>query len=245
MYPIIDQIFSTQSVQSKDGISYPLRGNIDFNEGLFIHNLISADESINRTLEVGCGHGISSLFICDALKNKVDKKHLIIDPNQDTNYNGIGISNLEKAGVSFFNFIPEKSEFALPKLAQTSPGEFDLIFIDGLHSFDQVLLDFYYANILVRTGGIIIFDDCSFYSISKAIVYILGYPAYKFHSQVKETSSKKRLLGLFFNSLPDCVKKYIFPLKLNNFSNRFRFSSMIALIKVGEDVRCNQWFTEF
>lgn len=245
MYPIIDQIFSSQTVQSKDGISYPLRGNIDFDEGLFIHRLISGDESINRTIEVGCGHGISSLFICDALKHKVDKEHFIIDPNQDTNYNGIGISNLEKAGVTFFNFVAEKSEFALPKLAQTASGEFDLVFIDGLHSFDQVLLDFYYANHLVRTGGFIIFDDCSFYSVSKALAYILGYPAYKFHSQVKETSSKKRILGLLLNSFPDFVKKLFFPLKFYNFSIRFRFSSMIAIMKMGDDVRNNQWFTDF
>jgi predicted O-methyltransferase YrrM len=245
MYPIITQIFNTQTVKSQDGITYPLRGNIDFDEGLFIHRLISGDESIKRTLEVGCGHGISSLFICDALKHKADKEHFIIDPNQDTNYNGIGISNLENAGVSFFNFIPEKSEFALPELAKTSPGEFDFVFIDGLHSFDQVLLDFYYANRLIRTGGYIVFDDCSFYSISKVIAYVLGYPAYKFHSQVKETSLKKRVLGFILNSFPDYAKKIIFPLKLYNFSNRFRHSSMIAIMKTGDDIRSNQWFTDF
>lgn len=245
MYPIIEQIFNTQSVQTQDGITYPLRGNIDFKEGMFIHDLISGDNSIYRTLEIGCGFGISSLFICDALKEKKTKEHFIIDPNQETNYHNIGITNLKKTEVSFFKFLPEPSEFVLPRLAQTLPGYFDLVFIDGLHSFDQVLLDFYYANRIIRTGGFIIFDDCSFYSISKVLTYVLEFPAYQFHSQVCETSVKKRLLGFFFNPLPKGIKKHLFPLKLYNFSNRFRFSSMVAIKKIFDDKRSDKWFTDF
>jgi predicted O-methyltransferase YrrM len=245
MYPIINQIFLTQTVQSREGISYPLRGNIDLEEGRFLHKLILEDETIFHTLEVGCGHGISSLFICDALKGKPKKEHYIIDPNQDSNYCGIGILNLERAGVSFFNFIQEPSEFALPELAKKLPRYFDLVFIDGLHSFDQVLLDFYYANLLLKTGGYIVLDDCSFYSISKVLAYVLGYPAYQFHSQVIETSPKKRALGFVLNSIPELIKKYFFPLKLYNFSNRLRFSSMVAIRKILEDERNDQWCTDF
>lgn len=245
MYPIITEVFNSRTVISKDGKTYPLRGNIDFNEGLFIHRLISRDGTINRTLEVGCGHGISSLFICDALKERTVKEHYIIDPNQNTHYNGIGINNLNKVGVSFYTFISEKSEYALPELAKIYQATFDLIFIDGFHSFDQVLLDFYYANLLIRVGGYIVFDDCSFYSISKALTYILGYPAYRFHSQVRETSLRKRFLGLFLKPIPEGIKKYIFPLKLLNFYNRIRFSSMVAITKKCDDLRGNQWFTDF
>lgn len=245
MYPIIKEIFDTQSVHSRDGVAYPLRGNIDFDEGMFLYDLISGDESIQRTLEIGCGHGISSLFICNALEKKIYKEHFIIDPNQNSHYNGVGIANLEKAGVTFFNFIPERSEFALPKLAQSSPGEFDLVFIDGLHSFDQVLLDFYYANLLTRTGGYIIFDDCSFYSIAKVLGYVLDYPAYMFHSQVKEVSSKKRLANTLLKPLPQRLRQWIFPLKLFNFVNRFKYSSMVAIQKTSDDIRNDHWFSDF
>ena len=38
---------------------------------------------------------------------------------------------------------------------------FDLIFIDGLHQFDQVLRDYWNAQRVLRDGGCIVFHDCN------------------------------------------------------------------------------------
>ena len=245
IYPIIDDILDSGSVRDADGNSIPLRGNIDREEGLFLFNLIQNSDSTHRTLEVGCGFGLSSLFICSALEQKANPSHTIIDPNQTDAYLSIGRLNLERAGVNFYKFIEELSELALPEILKDDPASFDLIFIDGYHSFDQVALDFYYANRLLKIGGYLIFDDCSFYSISKVLAFVLKYPAYTFLSQVKETSSKKRFLRFWTRMIPDFLKTYVLPLKINNFLNRITFTSMVALQKVAEDRRSNRWFADF
>jgi predicted O-methyltransferase YrrM len=245
IYPIINEIYESGAVQDKDGNLIPLRGNIDQTEGMFLYDLIHQDETIERTLEVGCGFGLSSLFICSALKSRKSPQHIIIDPYQGENYLGIGILNLERSNVSFYDFIEEKSEFSLPEILKREPNSFDLIFIDGFHSYDQVSLDFFYANRLLRIGGYVIFDDCSFASISKVLSYILKFPAYNFHSQVKETSNKKRFLRFFIKILPEGILPFLLPLKLHNLINRLKFTSMVAIRKNSEDIRSNKWCSEF
>jgi len=245
IYPIIDDILNSGSVRDEDGNSIPLRGNIDHKEGMFLHTLITENEQIKRTLEVGCAFGLSSLFMCSALEEKENPFHLMIDPNQEKNYSNIGVLNLERAGVKFYKLVEETSEIALPKLLEHEPASFDLVFIDGLHSFDQVSLDFYYANRLLRVGGFIVFDDCSFASVSKVLSYIMKYPAYQFHSQVNEESTKKKFLRFFLKLVPEFFYIYLLPMKVNNFYNRLRFTSMVAFEKISDDQRRNDWFSDF
>ena len=76
---------------------YPLAGNIDLHEGKYLYNLINNSPKITQTLEIGCAYGIASLFICSALENRPNSKHIIIDPFQDSDYKGIGILNLDKS----------------------------------------------------------------------------------------------------------------------------------------------------
>lgn len=245
IYPIIDQILNSNTVRDIQGDPIPLRGNIDRTEGMFLYDLVKENKTITSTLEIGCAFGLSSLFICSALEEKENPKHIIIDPNQHSHYGGIGILNLERAGVRFYKFIEETSEIALPKILEETPESYDLVFIDGLHSFDQVALDFYYANRLLKLGGLIIFDDCSFASIAKVLSYAVKFPAYQFHSQVKEESNKKKLLRFFLKLLPDGFYTYLLPLKINNFYNRLRFTSMVAIQKCSDDQRSNDWFSDF
>lgn len=245
IYPIIDEILNSGSVRDADGNIIPLRGNIDREEGLFLYHLIQDSVSTHRTLEVGCGFGLSSLFICSALEQKQNPSHTIIDPNQTDAYQNIGRLNLERSDVKFFTLIEQSSELALPQILRDAPNSFDLIFIDGLHSFDQVALDFYYANRLLKIGGYLVFDDCSFYSISKVLAFVLKYPAYTFFSQVRETSRKKKFLRFWARLIPDFVKTHLLPLKANNLLYRLQFTSMVALKKVSEDYRSNRWFADF
>jgi len=245
IYPIIDEILISGSVIDEKGKRIPLRGNIDREEGMFLHNLIKNKKNISRTLEIGCAFGLSSLFICSALEKRENPLHVIIDPNQQKNYHNIGIKNLDRAGVNFYLFFEDTSEIALPDLLKIEPESYDLIFIDGLHSFDQVSLDFYYANRLIKVGGYIIFDDCSFASVSKVLSYIIKYPAYQFHSQVNEKSRKKKILRFIFKMIPEFFYTYLLPLKINNFFNRLRFTSMVAFKKISDDQRGNDWFVDF
>lgn len=242
---LVEEILKTKRVSNKDEQIIPLRGNIDLAEGNFLQSLIKDDPTIQKTLEIGCAFGISSLFICDALQQKSEPSHTIIDPFQNENYDGIGILNLQRAGIDFVTFIEELSELALPSLLKEKEGSFDLIFIDGLHTFDQVMLDFYYANRLIRTGGFIVFDDCGFKSISSALTYILNYPSYTFYDQVTTHSGLKKVIQFFIKLTPKALINYVFPNALKTKINQVRFNSMVAIKKVDQDNRNNRWFANF
>jgi len=246
IFPIIDEIFESQAVIDSKGKPFPLEGNIDQDEGMFLYNLINNDTSIIKSLEVGCAFAISSLYICSALRERRNAQHIMIDPYQyGQYYQGIGILNLDRAGVDFYKIIAEGSEVVLPMLLKDGPGAFDMVFIDGFHSFDQVSLDFYYANRLVKVGGYIFFDDSTLRSVSRVIAYALRYPAYQLYSQVKEKSAFKRYLRFFGGLLPGFVYSSILPIRVSNFLNRIRFSRMVALQKIAEDKRENHWIMDF
>lgn len=242
---LVEEILDTKQVINKEGHSIPLRGNIDMAEGKFLQSIITADPNINKTLEIGCAFGVSSLFICDALQQKDQPSHTIIDPFQNSNYDGIGLLNLQRVGVDFVIFMEELSELALPSLLKEKEGGFDLIFIDGLHSFDQVMLDFYYANRLIKTGGFIVFDDCGFKSISSALSCILNYPAYILYDQVSTPSTVKRIIQFFIRPIPRAWINSIAPNALKYIMNQVRFNSMVAIKKVAEDKRNNRWSSNF
>ncbi|MDY6868855.1 MAG: class I SAM-dependent methyltransferase [Chloroflexota bacterium] len=243
---LLNEILETRVVLNKDGNPLPLTGHIDRQEGLFLSNLILNDPSIVNTLEIGCAFGISSLYICNALRDRSNASHTILDPYQyGDHYQGIGALNLKRAGIDFFNLIDEKSEIALPKILNKTTEKYDLIFIDGLHTFDQASVDFYFANRLVRKGGFIVFDDSSLPSVAKVISYAMKYPAYSFHSEVKIKSGLKRTLHFLEKFVPDFIFTNFFPVKINHLRNRIRFSSMVALQKVSEDDRDKHWITLF
>ncbi len=63
---ILEEIFRTRIVYDANGKQYPLDGNIDENEGAFLQGLIRKYQP-QKTIEVGCAFGISSLYICSEL----------------------------------------------------------------------------------------------------------------------------------------------------------------------------------
>lgn len=67
------------------------------------------------------------------------------------------------------------SEEALPLLYRDK-REFDLVFQDGMHTFDHALLEFFYIDRLTRVGGLVIYDDVDTYSINRFVRYVSLYP---------------------------------------------------------------------
>lgn len=175
----IDQIFRQRSVYDEAGRKYPLSAEVDLVEGEFLHQLILGDSRITKTLEIGCAYGLSSLFICDALLGRAGVSHTALDPYQYTEWHGIGAANLKRAEIQFASIIERKSEIGLAELLVTGEGSFDFVLIDGLHTFDQTMLDLYYANRLVRVGGYIAVDDCHAPPVAKAVSCLERFPCYR------------------------------------------------------------------
>jgi predicted O-methyltransferase YrrM len=65
-------------------------------------------------------------------------------------------------------------------LEKYGANSFDMIFIDGWHTFDYTLVDFFYANLLLKINGIIIIDDALHNGVKKCVDYLTtNYVFYK------------------------------------------------------------------
>jgi predicted O-methyltransferase YrrM len=130
------------------------------------------------SVEVGLGYGISSLFICEALSQVQAERHIVIDPYQFPGWGGIGLKNLKEAGYEgLVDFREVSSHLALPHL-EAEGMKIDFAFVDGWHTFDYALVDFFYIDRLLRIGGLIVFDDALYPSIRKVCRYIATNRAY-------------------------------------------------------------------
>lgn len=137
------------------------------------------EEGATRTLEVGLGFAVSTLFICEGLLvNGPGARHVAIDPFQlepapaaATTYAGVGLETLERAGVGDLVHVhQEESQIVLPRLLDEG-RRFDLAFIDGDHRFEAVFLDLIYAGRLVGEGGVVFVDDMQLPAIQRAVEF--------------------------------------------------------------------------
>src|SRR5438045_2023671 len=118
---LIAEIYRTGAVTDQSGRAIPVHSHIDEAEGKFLFQFIRDREGIARTLEVGCAYGLSSLHITKAIQGRSGAHHVIVDAFQSTDWSNIGISNLRRAGISFFELREELSELALPRLLEDQP----------------------------------------------------------------------------------------------------------------------------
>jgi predicted O-methyltransferase YrrM len=245
MVQALQKIYETGQVTGASGKVHELRDAIDPRESKFLTGILRQDSSISKTLEIGCACGMSSLTICEALKGRPNASHTIIDPNQSTEWDGIGIRNLREAGINFFKLIEEKSELALPKLLEKKEKAFDLIFVDGWHTFDHTLLDCFYATRLLRPGGILVVDDTHLAAVKRVMDFLKTYPCYEEYGFVKAGSTQP-----LKRAIKDIVKPLLSPIPrriwVNLFGNRFYQKAfedprMVALKKVVEDKRAWNW----
>jgi predicted O-methyltransferase YrrM len=244
MNEIIERIYDSGTVTGRSGRTHKLHSCIDRREAEFLSGIIRNDGSVRTTLEVGCAYGVSALVICSALAGRERISHTIIDPFQNTDWDGAGTLNLEAAGFRFFELIEKKSEFALPDLLHSGEGRFDLILVDGWHTFDHTLLDCFYATRLLRVGGYLAIDDVHFPSVRRVVDFLGNYPCYELFGSVSyeiKASWKKRLI----RGLVSPVRRQTWGAILSSGLHRRIFddaySTMVALRKVAEDSRGWDW----
>jgi len=256
LHPIFDQMTRDLYVLDEGGSEVPLRGsNVSREEGSFIFEIIR-DYSVMSVLEVGCAYGAASLQIGYGLsKMTASSRHVILDPNQYVNYNGIGLLNLERAGFSY-DFRETPSELGLPELFEA--GEtFDMVFVDGYHTFDHTMLDLFYSERVVREGGLIVIDDTRLPPVNRAVRYFLCYPHIRLLRGVpadpKRDSLARRTLRrgkdwLYWpvSLFPTRFAEEIFDSTVMKPDKRIDlFNTMVALQKTGPDKRRWDWYRPF
>lgn len=157
-----------ESNQSKRHSSDSTAGAISILQSLIREN------SCKHTLEIGLANGISAVAILEALSqcNESGFSHTALDPFQATVWNSNGVSRIATEGYeAHFHFLEHYSAVALPDLLHQNK-QYDLIYIDGSHLFEDVLVDLYYSLRLIPVDGFIMFDDCTDKHVRKVIRFV-------------------------------------------------------------------------
>jgi predicted O-methyltransferase YrrM len=244
MNPILSRMLSAGSFDN-DGEQIPLHSNMSLGEGELISGAFKFAKAA-RSLEIGCAYGVSALFACDALaENAVEARprHIIIDPFQSTQWRGLGMKNLTAAGYGqIVDLREERSEFALPALAAKGT-EIDAAIVDGWHTLDHTLIDLFYVNRMLRTGGTIVLDDTNLPAINRILRYFLSYPAFRLGAIAGVPTSASKLVG----EIVAQELKAPFGAKRPDWRETppQAFGTAVVLLKVGEDDRPWNWFADF
>jgi predicted O-methyltransferase YrrM len=260
MNAVLADIVTSQRVS--DGTSsFPLRHPdfpdlpvaVDADEGALLQRIV-ADIRPERSLEIGCAYGVSSLYICDALAStsaegstSTRARHIIVDPFQTTQWRGIGIKNIRDAGfATLVDFREERSEVVLPRLLDEG-ATLDFAFIDGWHTFDQVMVEFYFINRLLRVGGVIAFDDANRRSINRVIRHALTYPAYCVYATERANHAGPTVLGRSRRALTrvPAISKVLRPDFLRKDWDLGILGTCVAIQKVADDKRSSGWDRPF
>lgn len=135
-----------------------------------------AKERPKTVVEIGMAQGFSTLAILSTLP---DGGALIsVDPFQDSEYDGAGKSQVARSTrAAAHQLIAEPDYLALPKMVERGL-KVDFAYVDGMHTFDYVLLDAFYLDKLIPAGGVIAFNDCGFRSIHKFLRYFRKHRDY-------------------------------------------------------------------
>ncbi len=244
MHKVIQDIQKSGEVVGQSGRIHKLHSQIGEQEGLFLYNIIKDDPDVQKTLEVGCAYGMSSMHICHAMRGRSEASHTILDPYQNTQWDGAGLCNLTKMEIEFFEHFETKSEIYLPGILEEKRGQFDLIFIDGYHTFDQTIVECFYATQLLRTGGYLVLDDTAMPAVKRATDFIKNYPCYMVFSTVgrpASRSSAKKLFRLLVSVIPDRIWSSLLarPVYRRIFDDQW--TTMVALKKISKDERPWDW----
>jgi predicted O-methyltransferase YrrM len=147
------------------------RVSIGRSDGDVLRDLVLAERA-RTVIEIGLAYGGSALAIAEALvaNGSGQGRHLIIDAYQNRFY-GSGWSALVEAGITGLCLLfEERSQIVLPRLLSDGFSA-DAAFVDGSHIFHNVFVDLFYLRELVRPGGLVILDDCSYPSVATAVRY--------------------------------------------------------------------------
>lgn len=172
--PLLEQIVAHGSAERRDGTPIRLHSQISRPHAEALQRLVERRKP-ERALEIGMAYGVASLAILGAGARRLTS----IDPFQSADWEGVGRHGVERAGFAErHTLIEQPDHLALPQLVQG--GErVQLAYIDGWHTFDHTLLDFFYVDKLLDVGGVVAFNDCSLRAVHRVTRFVTTHRHYR------------------------------------------------------------------
>ena len=179
MNSLLEEVLDTRKlVDNKGNVHDPLPIGADREQCVLLQKLVDKTHP-KRTLETGLGYGISALAITEVLARHGGVQHIAMDPFQELTFGNCGTLLMGRSDYAhLFDFRLERSEYLLPELCQ-SGLELDFAYLDAHHTFDAALLEFVYADRMVRVGGMIVLDDVHMPALARVSSFVKNNMAYK------------------------------------------------------------------
>ncbi len=146
-------------------------------------NQIMRQQGVTHSLEIGCAYGFSTVWMLDAIRDRQGGKHISVDPFERRDWGGVGLFQANRlVNNGEFEWIEDFSIHAIPSLIRTG-SLFDFVYIDGNHRFDDVIVDFYLVDQILRPGSLVALDDLWMPSIQAALRFVMKNRAYEWIQQ--------------------------------------------------------------
>jgi predicted O-methyltransferase YrrM len=210
LHPLVEEILRSGRVSTDDGRAIVAHSHISRDECELLYRQI-AETRATEAIEVGMAFGISTVCLCDALSRNAPKTgqhpHLVVmDPTQHTGWQGLGLQQVRSAGFGdLIEFHERTSQTVLPELA-TRGHRVQFAFIDGWHTFDHALIDFFYVDQIMEIGGVIVFDDVGYPAINAVVRFVLANRNYELIEALEQPRTSAWNRGKRF------VKRLLLPL---------------------------------
>jgi predicted O-methyltransferase YrrM len=170
---ILREIIETGATVLPDGRKVNAHSGVGPGSGRVLRHAIEVARP-TVGIEVGLALGLSTLHILDAMQEHGGGRLIGMDPAQDdaTWQNG-GLHNVQRAGFGErYEFHAATSQHLLPQLAATGL-RIQFGFLDGWHTFDHTLVDFFYIDSMLDVGGVIVLDDVGYPGLQRLAHFIV------------------------------------------------------------------------
>ncbi len=179
MNELTEQFYRDYVVTAENHTKYPINTSAVMKDtGEILYHIVKKYKP-EKSLEIGLAYGLSALHICQALYENGCGSHTAIDPYEETDYQSVGLLNLEKAGFEDMLTFDRRPSYQALADMDAKGCRFDFAFIDGSHLFDYALVDFFLIDRMLKKKGIVVFDDLWMPSIRKVVMYVLRNRSYK------------------------------------------------------------------
>jgi len=220
--PVLRKIVQTRTVVSPDGQTRKLTSAISPANLCALYRIVRQRQP-TLVIEIGMALGVSTLGILTALEETGRGELISIDPYVNWNSGMLtALYNVQQAGLAHrHRHIRDFSHAALPRLLGEG-RKAEMVYIDGMHTFDCAFVDFYYSDKLIHVGGVIGFNDAGWRSVFRVIQFLRTHRKYReldvglprsYRSRNALFSLVKRLEGRsyydrYFEKLEDWLPPY-------------------------------------
>jgi predicted O-methyltransferase YrrM len=171
----LEEMIRTGVAVGRSGKRFENIGALSTSNNLNVLRQLMLRYKPKRTLEIGLCFGGSCLLLAAThreLTGQASKQHTAVDPFQQQVWDDAGLLALERAELAgYVSFQPSFSSIILPRLLEENE-QFDLVYIDGSHLFEDVFIDTYYTGRLLSDGGVVAFDDCGDPHVRKVLAFL-------------------------------------------------------------------------